>query len=168
MRLSVRPAIAGVAALMLFVVACAEPVTPGIPNGASRVADDEVDTLAREHFSGATSSARVVVTTPEEWAAVWEWIYAPYTPKPALPAVDFAQSVVVVASLSERSSGGYGIDVDDVYRTDSEIVVELRETAPGSSCVVTAALTQPVVAVRVPRGAGDITFVERRSEQECS
>jgi hypothetical protein len=130
------------------------------------VPQEQVATLAREHYSGVTERTRRVIRSEEEWAALWDSIYARRTPTPPRPAVDFTESVVVVASLGERSSGGYAIDVTDVYRTSSELHVIVREASPDRSCVTSAAITQPVVAVSVPSSEA-VTFVERRFVHDC-
>lgn len=156
------------AAVLLFVFGCADPEVVGLPPEAIRVAEEQVDTLARESYSGVTQPGREVLRSRTAWAALWDRIYATRSPKPALPFVDFDESVVVTASMGVHSSGGYSIDVEGVYRTSAGLHIVVREMSPGRSCFVTAALTQPVVIVRVPRVDGAVTFVERDSVHECS
>ena len=155
------------AGILLFVSGCTDPELTGLPPGARHVAHEQVDTLAHEFYSGVTQGQREVLRSQTEWAAFWETIYANRSPKPALPVVDFDESVVLVASLGSRSTGGYSIDVEGVYQASSGLHVVVQETSPAQSCVVTTAETQPVVAVRVPRIEGAITFVERKSLRDC-
>jgi hypothetical protein len=118
-------------------------------------------------FSGVTDSTRVVIRTEVDWAAIWETIWNPQTPMPALPQVDFTREMVVVAGLGTRSSGGYSIRVDSVFQRAGQIEVVVQKTAPGAACVVTGALTQPVDAVRIPRSADPAVFTVRSTVRAC-
>lgn len=159
----------GFIAATALVLACARQEATEPPVGsATQLPVERVDTLVRELNTGVTERKRDVIRSQEEWGAFWARVYAPLRPVPELPAVNFEESVIVVASMGERSSGGYAIDVDEVEQTDAGLRVVVRETSPGASCMTTAALTQPVVAVRVPRTEGDIVFEERRSVLDCS
>jgi hypothetical protein len=122
---------------------------------------------ALEFNSGFTAPARLVVRTEAEWREAWARIYEPRMPKPPLPAVDFTRETVLVAALGERSSGGFGIVVDSVYDTGSELQAVVRRTSPGAGCVVTGALTQPVDAVRIPATTKSVKFVDRDEVHDC-
>jgi hypothetical protein len=131
------------------------------------VPDDQVVTLLRENTSGVTTRRRGVIQTADEWAAFWNQVYATRLPAPAVPAIDFGESTVIVAAMGSRSSGGYGIDLPEVGRVGTDYHVVVRETSPGSNCMTTAALTQPVVAARVARTDGRVSFIEREEVLRC-
>lgn len=122
---------------------------------------------ALEFNSGFTAPARLVVRSEAEWRDAWARIYQHRMPKPDLPAVDFAREAVLVAALGERSSGGYGILVDSVHDTGSELQAVVRKTSPGAGCLVTGALTQPVDAVRIPAPTKSVKFVDRDEVHDC-
>ena len=156
-------------------VACAptsEPpsgsdVPPASQSPATPPAAVPVESLASLHNSGIEDSTRQVIRTSAEWAQAWERMHAPYGEKPALPSVDFARSVVVVAAMGMRSSGGFGIAIDSVERRDGGLVVHVTSTSPGRTCGTTGALTQPVAAARVDATDQQVRFVERAVVREC-
>ena len=119
------------------------------------------------HSSGVREPARLVVRDDALWRATWAAIWSQHRPEPALPAIDFGREMVVVAALGERSSGGYGILVDSASMEGTTLVVHVRTMSPGPRCFVTAALTQPVDAARLPRHDGAVRFSERTEVRHC-
>ena len=119
------------------------------------------------HYSGVHEPARLVVRDDALWRATWAAIWSNQRPEPALPAVDLAREMVVVAALGARASGGYGILVDSASRRGETLVVHVRTIGPGPTCYVTAALTQPVDAVRLARHDGPVEFDERTDVRSC-
>jgi hypothetical protein len=138
-----------------------------LPRGASRVPEDQVQTLVQEVASGIDARRRGVVRTADEWSAFWSEVYAGRDPVPERPDVDFDQNMVIVAAMGTRPSGGYLVAFETIGRTGADYHVVVRETSPGRSCMTTAALTQPVVAVRVARSDGNVSFIERTTTQRC-
>jgi hypothetical protein len=125
-------------------------------------------TLVRSQHSGVTDSVRLVVRDQATWEQTWARIHANMSPVPTIVSPDFNTEVVVVAALGERNSGGYEITVDSVTRHANGAVVHLTRYAPGSRCLTTGALTQPVHAVRMPRAGGPMLFRERQQVRDCS
>lgn len=119
------------------------------------------------HTSGVRESARLVVRDDALWRATWAAIWSPFRPEPDLPPVDFAREMVAVAALGERSSGGHAIVVDSASLDGATLVVHVRTVTSGPRCYVTAALTQPVDAVRLPRHDGAVRFSERAEVFRC-
>lgn len=119
-------------------------------------------------YSGITSSERIVVRDADSWRSVWAEIYKGYTPTPALPQVDFAQEMIVVAALGSRPTGGFGILFDDANEGDGgSTVVRVRTISPHSNCGVTTAVTSPVDIARLPRRDGGVHFVDRAVIHTC-
>lgn len=163
---------AGSIALLAGVVLAAggcglAPVT-GVPADATLVPDDRVEPLLEESYGNLDEEAREVVRTPDLWADAWQRLHGGGSPVPERPTVDFERSVVVVAAMGSRPSGGYDIEVEGVHRQGETLYVVVRETSPGERCGVTLAMTAPTTAVRVPRVSGDVHFVEKESVHECS
>ena len=118
-------------------------------------------------YSGIEDSLRVVIRDAAQWATYWDRINAHLIPVPALPTVDFAREMVVVAALGTRSSGGYGIHVDSAYDASTYVEVVVRRSSPGKRCMVTAAFTQPVDLVRLPARRVPVRYRERAVVEEC-
>lgn len=70
--------------------------------------------------------------------------------------------------MGERPSGGYGIDITSLAEESGTLYAVVDEASPGADCLTTAALTQPVLVLRVPATVGDVTFVEQESVLDCS
>ncbi|HEX7118664.1 MAG TPA: protease complex subunit PrcB family protein [Longimicrobiales bacterium] len=154
--------------LAALLAACADQELPTtLPPGAVLQPADQRVTLAKEFSTGVPERRREVLRSHAALAAFWNALYANRRPVPPVPDIDFDGSMVVVAAMGERTSGGYAIDIEGIYRTDDAMYVVVHETAPGQGCVVAAVLTAPAVVVRVPRFDGPIAFIEERSEHDC-
>jgi hypothetical protein len=86
---------------------------------------------------------------------------------PPLPEIDFSREIVIVVALGVRPSGGYGIIVDGAYERDKQLKIVVRSISPGKGCIVTAALTQPVDIVRLPKTVRSVVFREAEVMHEC-
>lgn len=152
--------------LVLAVTACAAGTLTEVPADAQRVSFDEIDELDSP-FSAFSEPQRMVITDAEAWAEAWQRFHGAVEPMPAIPNVDFTQRMVILAAMGQRSSGGYQIAVEGVYRDADRLIVEVRETSPGPRCVTTAALTSPATAVITDRFDGEVAWVEKTSEAKC-
>lgn len=135
-----------------------------IPADAVRLA---TETLYRDPGSGIEAGRRAVIRTGSAWEAFWSEAHEGRTGAGPAPEVDFDRSMVVVATMGERSTGGHSIDIAGVYATEGGIVTEVVETEPGEGCVVTQALTAPAVAVSVERRSGEATWLVRQERSTC-
>jgi hypothetical protein len=119
-------------------------------------------------YSGIDDSMRVVIADATNWRLYWERVHARVRPVPALPAVDFARDMVILAALGTRRSGGYGVRVDSAYDAGEFVDVVVWRSAPGAGCLVTAAFTQPVDVVRIPSRKVPVRFRERATIEPCN
>lgn len=142
------------------------PVTaPQDPAGAS--SSVPVERIHRSPNGAITDSVRLVVRDANAWAEMWARLHAGTSPSPPMPEVDFAGSLVVVAALGQRTSGGFAIAVDSATLAGDRLTVWITSTSPGATCMTTAALTAPVVAARVQARATAVEFREERRVEEC-
>jgi hypothetical protein len=122
-----------------------------------------------EFNSGWDAPTRTVIRDQATWEAAWAKTYSRMTPVPPVPAVDFGEEMVILVASGEQLSGGYGIVIEHAAeRGGNGIAVTVRTTSPGSQCVVTGALTQPVDIARVARRDGSVRFIEREEVRDCS
>ncbi len=119
------------------------------------------------YYSGVRDSMRVVIRDSTDWRRYWAAINGPMRPPPPLPEVDFARSVVVVAAMGQRSSGGYSITLDSAYRTRQALRIVVVRRLPGSGCVLTATRTAPVDVGRVEDVPDSVVFIERSEVEGC-
>lgn len=162
-----------VPALLAALVACNAPsaITPltDIPSGAVNVDWNDAGAvrIAHAYNSGFRESARTVIDNDADWRKIWSAYTANLGSPPPLPAVDFSHQEVLVAALGERNSGGYDMRISRIATSSDYLYVELTSTRPGPRCGTTAALTQPVDVVRIPRQHPPVMFIEKSAQIDC-
>jgi hypothetical protein len=147
-------------------VACSD-VNPGSGPEGQPLPADQVDTLVVASLSGFQGSIRQVINTELGWQGFWEEYQAYMAPAQPMPAIDFTKKMVIAASMGSRPTGGFSIRIESVLRNGDGYDVGIVETSPGSSCVVTQAVTAPVTAVAVPVTDGEIHFFDRETVHDC-
>ena len=156
---------------LLPLAGCSRPADPpssaptaGEPASAPDAPAVPLRRLAQLSSGGPAEARQGVVTTAAEWAALWDAVGGG-APR---PDVDFEREEVVVAAAGTRPSGGNEIEVATVRDEGIRRVVVVRETAPGSGCLNTQALTQPADFVAVPKRAGaEYAFESKRETTPC-
>ena len=118
-------------------------------------------------YSGITEDSNFVVRDSASWRQLWERINKPFIPPPALPPIDFAREMVVVAALGARPSAGYDVTIASVDRGSGGMEVNVRTRAPAPGCPVEAVVTQPVDLARVPFTSGPVRFREFNEVIPC-
>lgn len=120
------------------------------------------------YYSGFVEPTRLVIRDYAAWRAFWTQLEAMQSPKTRPPTVNFGRDVVIAVAMGTRGSGGYEIRIEQILESGGRLAVDVNEISPGSGCVVTQALTQPVDAVRIAAaGARDVQFLTRRTVQHC-
>jgi len=154
----------------LAAATCTEPTTaqwPELPAAAEVVPFSVVADGQTNQQSAIRERQRRVITTATEWGAFWAELHGLVEPKPAAPAIDFASQMVVAAAMGQRNTGGYSIAIEGVFAANGKLLVRVEERSPGSSCMVTQALTAPVTAAVVARSDAAVEFVERAITTPC-
>jgi hypothetical protein len=141
--------------------------TDKIPEGASRVALRPLPATGPMSLHGLDEPGRLVIRDDASWGNVWSQLVDGTSPAPAVPAIDFARDVVIIAAMGARSSGGYAIGIDEVRSLAGNAWISVTEQSPGERCVVTEAFTFPIAIAVVPRFAGDAVFIEHASQHDC-
>ena len=161
-------------AVAVSMAGCADgataPRAASVPSEAAALNPSRVfeGSLSSFRFHSAyLTPQRLVIRTSEQWSEAWTQITRNLLPPPPAPPVDFDREMVILVAMGQRPTGGYVITVDGVYDAAGRIFAEVRETSPGAGCITTAALTQPVDAVRIPRRDGAVIFVERDETVVC-
>ena len=107
-------------------------------------------TVAIGTRSAVRDSLQTVARTQSDWSALWQRHTSNESSPPALPVLDFSKEIVVAVFLGEKPTGGHGIEITRVFRTDHSLVVWYHEKSPPSRALTTQALTQPFHIVRIP------------------
>lgn len=127
---------------------------------------EDVQGYYRFH-SGACAPSLRVIRTSDEWAGAWAELAAKHDPVPPPPAVDFAREMLLVATMGERTTGGFAISVERAVLQGGTLHAYVLESSPGATCATTQALTCPADVVRVARRDGPVAFVVRTATYEC-
>lgn len=96
---------------------------------------------------------------------VWALAHGPTVAQ--LPTVDFTTHEVLAVFDGERSSGGYGIGVDEVTDNGGTRYIRIRHTEPGASCMTTQAITSPFQIVMVEKTTKTINRSDRSVTVAC-
>lgn len=99
--------------------------------------------------AGSATAARAAVASSDgEYRRLWRELIAQSDP----PAIDFSAESVVFLLLGQKSTGGWGIEVEAVETSGTEAAVRSNIVRPEPGGIVTMAFTAPfaVVAVREP------------------
>lgn len=159
-------------AAALLAGACGETPTDGVDPIQSTMDGDPVPLERFNQYypafnSGFEKPVRIVVSTQPAWETAWRTIWQNASPVPPAPAVNFDTHVVLLAAMGMRSSGGYRIQVHAAAGRGDHLGVRVVETSPGASCFTTAAITQPVDIVKLPRTEFPIRWETEQVVHEC-
>lgn len=160
--------------------ATAVHVISGVPvdTGAFRPAPREVpfEIVARgQQATGVTGPSFRLLRNQDELAAAWNQAHGAALQPPPVPGADLQRETLVAVFLGPKPTGGYGADVRAVTLEGGDLFVDFVETSPAPGSMVTQALTNPWLLLRVPRGEvaavwfrdprdGRLVAVARRSD----
>jgi hypothetical protein len=108
----------------------------------------------------------LVVRSDAAWQAAWASLGAARRGERS-PAVDFRREMVLVVATGTRPTGGWSIAVERATLAAGALHVDLVESSPGPTCLVTQMLNHPAAAVAVPRADGPVTFSRRTAVRAC-
>lgn len=152
------------AASMVFAVGCA-PAGETDAQESDVVSNDEALDVAFQTLDvrkNAADAGLTVIKSKAEYVAFFG------TQPPS--SVKFTSHWVLHYSLGVQGTGGYATEVTGIERTgtgkNKKLVVTTHDTYPGPGCMVTQALTNPQVTVRINKHNG--TPVEQVSNVETT
>ena len=135
--------------------------TPASNLGADASGSVPFQTLRRGYQSGAHAEQCNVISDAESWAAWWKMHASLSLPAPELPPVDFEKNSVLVLSLGNRPSAGYGVEIVRVSEQKGMLAVEAVETPPAKDMLHPQIVTQPYHIVMLPHTKLKATLVVR-------
>jgi hypothetical protein len=117
--------------------------------------------------TGLNQPLRLIIQDLEQWQSIWSEVMRDRYPITTPPAVDFGQSMVILAAMGVQNTGGHVISIEGVHRRGKRFFVTVRQVSPGPGCMTTQVLTSPVDIVQVPKSDEAVTFVERQETRNC-
>jgi hypothetical protein len=134
------------------------------PISVSRLRDG---TGAFSAYAGVGDPMRAVIRDSVAWRRLWEQINRPFVPPPALPPIDFAREMIVVAALGVRPNAGYDVVIEGAQVDSAGIQISVRVATPASGCPTAAVMTQPIDLARVPVSDQRVRFRDRDVVVAC-
>jgi hypothetical protein len=142
--------------------------TPGIPAVSLPVTALASTTLGPTSAGLFQTSGSRVVGDTATWSALWAQMWANESAPPALPAVDFSTTSVLVAWMGQRPTGGYEIDVTRVTESAGMASANVVWTSPGPACPTVQLVTSPIVVVSIPhRDPASVQFLVTQATRSC-
>jgi hypothetical protein len=127
--------------------------------------------LVEETYTSVVSTTRdrrrLVINGQYEWQTFWQEFQGFIAPEPDAPEIDFADHMVIAASMGEQTTGGHSVVIDSVIERDGELTVYVVEASPAPNCSVVQVVTAPATAVVVPFRDLPVKFTERTVVREC-
>lgn len=136
------------------------PDAPCADQGAPHsVPFDTIDQGTNTHLLDMSGISRFAEVIRDEvaWRHAWGTHIGPRYPSPPLPAVDFANDVVVVVAYGP-SNPGTRLNVGSVTNTSNRLLVDVCITAGMSHGPVPAVVTYPYQILTLPRPMKPIAF----------
>jgi hypothetical protein len=106
----------------------------------------------------------------------WDDLWRLAAPNPSLqadqsipaPDVDFTKTVVLVAALGTRPTGGYSVIIQSAFDDGAVIHVHVLEVRPtGPDCTAVTVITHPVSIALIPRSDRQVRFEISAADLDC-
>ena len=119
-------------------------------------------TIAQGDASRVPEPRRIVARTDDEWRALWA-IHA--GPDADAPAVDMVRVIVAAAFAGEKPSAGYALTIARADTIAGGVDLVVLERQPGAGAAFAQIITSPFHIVAVPKGGGEVTWLEDRGSR---
>ncbi|HJU69004.1 MAG TPA: protease complex subunit PrcB family protein [Gemmatimonadaceae bacterium] len=120
------------------------------------------------YSSGIGDSTFTTVRDAGRWDGMWRRLTARHGPPRPPPPIEFDQEMALVATLGEKRSGGYAIEIEAVIDRGTYVEAYVLRRAPGRDCGVAGMLTAPADVAIVPRRDVDVRVVTQDRITDCS
>ena len=105
--------------------------------------------LSAGNQCGVETAKNVLITTQDEFDALWKECFQNMPVGNDKPDVDFSTDWVVGVFLGTINKGGHNIAIEDLKETENGLKASLTHTKPGSNCLTTMSIEFPYVIARV-------------------
>lgn len=142
------------------------PLPPGVPADAARVPFERLESVSTP-ISAIHDRRRLVLDNAADWVEFWNELQAVVIPVPPPPDIDFGRYIVIAATMGQQPSGGYAIELEEVFEADGTIFTIVVEVTPAPGCAQIPVITAPAAAIRIDRVDARIQFVEETRAASC-
>jgi hypothetical protein len=124
--------------------------------------------IYKSQYSGLSGRRGEVISRQSRWVEVWDDIHSDSSPKPALPAIDFERSILILGAPGAFADGCSSGRIESVKRVNGTLEVSvIAEHQSGDCGVCTQMGVDPVHVVTVPRAATGASFAFRNVTLTC-
>lgn len=85
-----------------------------------------------------------------------------------LPQINFDKKIALLASSKTRNTGGYEIRIRKIEQDKDDLIVNIRETSPGKTCITTQQMNVPVELVVIDKTDLSVEFNTYQEEKQCN
>lgn len=117
-------------------------------------------------YCGLEERTELVINNSADWEKLWNQVYSIYHPMPALPQIDFSNFTIICLSTGNKSTGGYSVEILEIYESTEKIEVFYKTGSPGPDDYVTMALSHPYHLVLIPKTDKEVNFRTFHPEQK--
>lgn len=156
---------------LFSLTACAPPDSTAPDGPAELNVPDQLpfqDVYSLQSFSGMGTKRGRVITDSAALQAAWDTVFANYAvgQKPFVPAIDFKQNVVLLASAGQTPTQLQWFRITMVRERPAHLAVLVESEWP--PCGGVPVTTTPVHIVTVPRVATQAVFTFVDNTKPCS
>jgi hypothetical protein len=116
--------------------------------------------LEQGTYSGKKDSMAQLISSQNDWEALWKQHVSVLVPQPPVPEIDFETHVLAVIFAGEKKSGGYGVVIKDVSVEVDDVIVKYRLTEPQPNSFNIQVITQPFVILKIEKPKGTVRLVK--------
>ena len=117
-------------------------------------------------YSAIEDKREVLLNNNEDFQKLMADVYKNLDQLPRIPVVDFNKNSVVAVFIGNRSNGGFMVSIDSITE-GKNLTVNITETTPGSTCMVTDAITRPFTLVKIPKTEAKPVFKTKQIVKDC-
>ncbi len=138
-----------------------ESIMVKLPEEKSEI---EFQTIEKGSYSGIAEKRTLIITNHFELQKIWSDLYANRYPVPDIPQIDFEKNILAAVFIGEKPTGGYSVNIDNVYFENGRIRILYSYSEPSTDSIVTQAITSPfyIVVFPAPDEIKETVFEEYR------
>ncbi|MBI2268529.1 MAG: protease complex subunit PrcB family protein [Candidatus Blackburnbacteria bacterium] len=129
------------------------------PNENKKIQFEEI---GKGSNSKQSTRKNYVINSSKEWQKIIET-----QPEDPEVRVDFSKETVIAVFQGKKNTGGYGIEVSEVWQKDGNLEVSVTETSPGANCFTVQMLTAPYHIVKIPKFTEEVEFKVEKNITIC-
>ena len=108
-----------------------------------------------------------VISNQSDYNKAWEAAFKRFFDKQKPARIDFENSMILLVTMGEKTSGGYKIKIDSIVENEKTIVVTVLETSPGKNCMTTSVMTYPHQIVELKKSTKEVVFKTIENTYNC-